>query len=90
MPVYDLNDEKVGLVSQVQYPDESADEDVVADELYLQSNIDPVRRHLMRSGYIGIDPGWLHKNLYATVDQLETVSDEGVYLYVLRDRLIRL
>jgi hypothetical protein len=90
MPVYDLNNERLGIIKHVQFPNDSADEGILVDDAYLQNTIGPLRMRLLKSGYIKIDTGWLRRDLYAMVDQIEQVAPDGVYLYVLRDRLTRL
>lgn len=40
-------------------------------------------------GYIRIDGGWFGSNRYIMPEQIEAVSDEGVYLRTGRDQLIK-
>jgi hypothetical protein len=51
---------------------------------------DELRSHLLRHGYIRIDvSGLFARDRYATPDQIESVSDDSVYLNVSVDELIK-
>jgi hypothetical protein len=49
-----------------------------------------LRERLIYNGYVRIDTsGWFTKDVYAMPDQIESVSDDKVYLTVTADELVK-
>ena len=90
MPVYDLIVDKVGSVKYVQFSDDSLDREQNLQDADVKNAPEPIRQRLLESGYIRINTGLLHKDLFATADQIEEVVDNGVYLHRLREELLTL
>ncbi len=90
MPVYDLYNAKVGTVKSMQFPNEAADDEMTVDDAAIDSAPGPLRKRLVKSGFICINTGLLRKDAYATSDQIEYVGGDGVQLSISRDSLTRL
>lgn len=90
MPVFDLNNRRVGTVKHVQFADDMIEDAFVADDLTVQNADETVRRRLLKAGFIKINTGLLRRDQYATSDMIEYVGGDGVQLNVLRERLMKL
>ena len=91
MPVYDLNDEKIGSVKYVKFPDDTVEEaepPIVDDKVRHAHPV--VRTRLMKHGYVRVGTGALHKDVFVLADQVETVGDSGVFLNAFRQELTAL
>jgi len=86
MPVYDMDDKKVGKVKYVQMGDGSADALAKPTDFY---NLPPeTQTRLARHGYVQIDCGFFARDRVATPDQIAELTDDGVRLHVTGDSLM--
>ncbi|HLV35981.1 MAG TPA: hypothetical protein VKY59_12735 [Spirillospora sp.] len=90
MSVFDLQDNKVGTVRHIQFADDTTAEVALLGDPLVPEAPEPIRRRLLKSGFIRIDTGLLRRDRYATADQINRVQDDRVQLYVTRDELVAL
>ena len=89
MAVHDQYGEKLGKVRQVYLGGEDLAEAQVAGDSVLHDVPQALRSRLAAAGFVEIDTGFLHANLYATGAQVNDVREDGVWLRVGRDDLAK-
>jgi len=80
MSVYDISADRVGSVKAVRFGDDAVDTTAMLNDSGLQAAPEPLRKRLLRAGYIHIVTGLLARDRYATADQIRYVTRDGVYL----------
>jgi len=88
MTVIDRENRKIGKVKYVQFTD-GVDEPAFEMPSEFRHLPREVQTRLMRDGFIQIDAGLFARDRFATPDQIAGMTDEGLRLTVVEDRLVK-
>jgi hypothetical protein len=98
MEVYDLEDNKIGTVKYVKFPEGYViDVDSLGDDtlrhVVVALNSSPhipveTRECLLQDGFVRLDTGLFRADRYIAPEQIRDVSGERVWLRVTRDELL--
>jgi hypothetical protein len=88
---YDVNGKKVGTVKHFQAPSTSAYPELTDFPLALRSNSmpDELIFRILNAGFICINAGFLAKDRFAFLHQIDHVKDDEVHLVASMDDLIK-
>jgi hypothetical protein len=91
LPVYDVNDKKVGTVKHFQGPSTAAYPELSEFPAELRSSAmpDELISRLLSAGFICVNAGFLAKDRFVFLYQIDYVIDEEVYLIASFDDLIK-
>lgn len=88
MSVYDNTSHKLGTVNYVQFANDTADDEILTEDVAVRNAPEPIRRRLLETGFIRFDRGLLRKDGYAPADQIDEVADNRVHLNLYREEVI--
>jgi hypothetical protein len=87
MPVYDIDDRKVGKVRDMHFADGSEQALAAKPEGFYNLPLE-VQGRLARYGFIQIDCGIFAPDRCVTPDQIADLTDDAIRLHVTRDELV--